>query len=170
MKSRRMSVAVFASFVLASCGSSASSDTTVPSSDSAPITSDATTTTTGKGSDPDSDFCISARDATNTMSLALSSSTVDLDTKTAWTSVVSLFEVVAKKAPDDIHDAAIKINEGLAEYTKVLAKYDYDFAKITADTEASADLARINADPEFTAAGNQLDKYFNDVCGIASGS
>lgn len=65
-------------------------------------------------------------------------------------------------APDEIADDVETIFDGLRRFDEVLAEADYNFLQV--DT---ADLEVLN-DPAFSEAGERIQRYNRDVCGIES--
>lgn len=169
MKTRAtLAIIVVSGLVLVSCGGS-SGDSGASGSDSTVAASDSTAAS--GGSNPDSKFCVAAKDTTSKMETAFAGATDDpTSAKEGWQMMVSLVNDVVAKAPDEIRSAAETIKEGIAAYNDILEKYDYDFAKMGTDEAVAAELAKIGQDPKFNTANDEFTAYLESSCGIVSGS
>ena len=87
--------------------------------------------------------------------------------KEAFTTLQSMAHDLGKNAPAKIKKDVSTEATALDSVIKILAKYDYDFAKLAAAPEF-ADFSSSLDSPEVKAASDRLQAYSTDTCGIAS--
>lgn len=113
--------------------------------------------------------------------LRLTDSGVLSDEETSFTDAAALEEgmtearealdALASDVPSEIKDDFNTVKDGLTGFIDLLEEYDFDFVALaTAAQEDPELLARVEAfgSEEFTQAGENLDAYGADVCGIES--
>lgn len=114
----------------------------------------------GKGGD---DFCALAKKFEEDFEDTGDTSTSD-DAEKEFKELASAIDELADEAPGEIEDDVRTIATALEEYTDLLAKYDYDFAKIPEDEAKDIDLQN----PEVEEASNRVESYFEKVCKMDS--
>ena len=85
------------------------------------------------------------------------------DIKDASDDALKTAQAAAAKAPKDIADTIKIVIAGQVSFVKLLKNNDYDFAKLAADE----DYVTLSEDTDFSDAGDELDTYLDDNCGIA---
>lgn len=154
MKIRFVAPVFLLTISLSACsGSSNSSDVTLV--DKPVATSEAPKSNT--------EFCKNAALSQATMEKIFTDTESDATPEESWDSLLAIASQMLEDAPSEIRDEAREVRQGLVKYAAVLAKYDYDFMAIPDDA-----IAAINADA--TEAGEAVDAYLEEKCGIPQGS
>ena len=114
----------------------------------------------GKGGD---DFCALAKKFEKDFEDTGDASTSE-DTEKEFKELTSAIDKLADEAPGEIEGDIETIATAFNKYDDLLAKYDYDFAKIPEDETKDLDLEN----PEVEAASNRVESYFEKVCKMDS--
>jgi len=115
------------------------------------------------------DFCTSAR-AFDAATAGDSLSNLD---EATFTKLSGMLSDLQAKAPAEIKSDLKTFADGVTNVKAILAKYDYDPTKIAAAAASDPDLQnKIQAlsDERYTAAGERLNKFLDEKCGIKGGS
>src|SRR4051812_30895753 len=149
--------------------STASTSGSTASSESPANTAPASTTTpsfSGKGS---SDLCGYAKqiEASSNLNDVFSGDNPNL--KEAYSKLDDVFNQAVSKSPAEIKPDMQTLQKGFKALEDVLAKYDYDISKMTqaaaSDPSVTQQIQTFDT-PEFQAASQRVDAYFQNVCGI----
>lgn len=124
------------------------------------------------GSDSD-ELCTFARDIEDrTQDTDLFGSTDPVQAEKDWNELLEVMETAESIAPPEIQGDFGILRDGFASIVELLRDYDYDFLAVMQAGEADpAELERLAVfdDPEYQAAAERIDVYFDEVCGIATG-
>lgn len=159
---------------LAACGSSSGSDsekdtttteasggsdssTTKPDDDTSTTDEDATTTVVATGG---GDFCKDLADYINDVS----ASDIDVTDPDAYKQAIEEStkqgKEVLSNAPDELSGAVETILDAQDELIAALKKVDYDYTKLSPDAFDAM------SSPDVQDAGDEVDAYITDTCGI----
>jgi hypothetical protein len=150
-------------------GTATTAGSTASSGSSASSAPDASTTTpsfSGKGS---GDLCGYAKQIEDSQNLDNLFSGDNPNLKDAYAKLDDVFDKAVDKSPAEIKPDMQTLQKGFKALENVLAKYDYDIAKMTqaaaSDPSVTQQLQNFDT-PEFEAASGRVDAYFTNVCGI----
>src|SRR4051794_28491995 len=124
----------------------------------------------GKGS---SDLCGYAKqiEASSNLNDVFSGDNPNL--KDAYSKLDDVFNQAVSKSPAEIKPDMQTLQKGFKALEDVLAKYDYDISKMTqaaaSDPSVMQQIQTFDT-PEFEAASQRVDAYFENVCGIKNTS
>ena len=123
-----------------------------------------TTTTLHFEGDPASEFCALLRQAQVDGGLQAPAAT-PAELEANYTETIRLFTEAAGTAPPEVQTDVGLVLQGLIAFDDALRAVGYSFEAL----EASPDAARISAavnDPSFRIAGDRIEAYKAQVCGI----
>lgn len=83
----------------------------------------------------------------------------------AFREMQSMVADLAASAPSEIADDVKLMSSGINQMVAVLEKYDYDFMALATAPEAEEFMNAMNSE-EMAAAGERLEQYSEEVCGI----
>jgi hypothetical protein len=110
--------------------------------------------------DGSSDFCAMADELEQTDPF----DAVGMDMQAAFESMFDVYDDVVKAAPSEIRGDFETVGEGLRLLQGALEDVDYDFTQL--DDEA---MEEILENARFEEAGERIERYLEEVCGIDSG-
>ena len=187
MRKHALTLAVAATVtLLAACGSdskgaadtttaSTAAETTAPETTTADGTVAPETTTDGTtaGSvNPEfADYCAqiqSYKDETNAMDSLFGGSdlpSVD-DMKAAFGKVQQMLQDLEDKAPAEIKADVATVNAATTDLINFFIENDYDFTKIATDTSLATEFQGIIDNSDASDAGDRLDQWGQENCGI----
>jgi hypothetical protein len=173
--------AALVALLLAGCGGDNSPSAT-PAATSATTSGGSSQTTASGGGDAsttspsfsgsgNSDFCGFAKDLENS-DLANGLTGENADLKGAFTQLNDALSKAEDKAPSEIKADIKTMGDAFKQYSDVLAKYDYDVAKLTAaaqkDPQVLAQATALLSDPKVEEASTRVTAYAEQVCGITT--
>lgn len=79
--------------------------------------------------------------------------------------LVTVLDQAAELAPDDIAEDTAVIADGMAALNDALAAAGYDYDVLAVSPEARGVSEAVN-DPAFTVAGDRVQAYRQQVCGL----
>lgn len=164
-----ISALVAATFILAACGGDSSGDS------SGGINTDSAS---GDSSDLSSDI-LEDMDAAAEMAgvpeecLAISMAMVgamgvdgnDMTDTEALANVPAAFDAIRSKAPEELRGDIDIVKDSYAKYLDILKRYDYDFAKLSADPAAIEEMSEAMSVEGFDEASERFNTWLDSVCG-----
>lgn len=142
--------------VLGGCSGDDSND-----EDAAPPSTSEAPTFTG---DPDSAFCGLLREVDIDATINGEAGTPETVTA-GFQRLVTVLDQVAEAAPEEIAADAAALADGMAALDGALAAVGYDFDVLAVSPDAAEITEAVN-DPAFTIAGDRLQAYRKQVCGL----
>jgi hypothetical protein len=166
-----VSALVAATFILAACGGDSSGDS------SGDIGTDATSVDSsdlGSGSD-----ILENMDGAAEMAgvpeecLEISMAMVgamgvvgnDMTDTEALANVPAAFDAIRSKAPEELRGDIDIVKAGYANYLEILKRFDYDFAKLSADPAAVEEMSEAMNVEGFDEASERFNAWLDSVCG-----
>lgn len=166
MSRSRLAIAATALvFVLGACGGSKSSDSAKVAGDSA----ESSSSDSDSSGDNSSGGLSSVKACAAVKELSPSLGSADSFTEENITDLVSVLGSIKKVADSELKsqvDVALKY---FIQFDALMKKYDYDITKVTEDSEAVATLTELSNSEEMTAAGDAIDAWTKDNCGVTLG-
>lgn len=78
----------------------------------------------------------------------------------------TLIDKMVKEAPDAVKDETKIVADSLVKYSDLMNKLEFDDMGNPTDPEVQSQLEKLSKDPDITAAGETLNAYLGDECGI----
>lgn len=186
MRTRTFTLAALAAIsLLAACGSddegaadttttSTAAETTAPDTTAAETTTPETTTeaTTAGSVNPEfAEYCAQIqdyKDQTNAMDSIFNSSDIPAvdQVKTAMETVDQMMQSLEDNAPAEIKADVATVNAATSELIDFFAANDYDLSKIATDQDLIAQFQDIVDNTDASDAGDNLDTWALENCGI----
>jgi hypothetical protein len=158
------SVSANSSSATTATGAASSNGSTATSSDG----TGSTTTPSFKG-DKNSDFCSYIKNVANS-DFANSLGEDSTKLKDDLEKTQDVLSQAQSKAPSEIKADLGTVSSTIKQYQDLLAKYDYDVAKLTAaaqkDPKVLQQATDLFSDQKFAEASSRIEAYGQQVCGI----
>ena len=87
------------------------------------------------------------------------------DLEAAYTQTIFVLARAAEHAPDELQTDVGLVLEGLIAFDEALRAVGYSFDALEQSPDAAEISAAVN-DPSFTVAGDRIDAYKTQVCGL----
>jgi hypothetical protein len=114
--------------------------------------------------DADSAFCALLRDVDIDATINGEAGTPET-VAAGFQRLVTVLGQVADAAPEEVAEDAAALADGMAALNDALAAVGYDFDVLAVSPDAAAITQAVN-DPAFTIAGDRLQAYREQVCGL----
>jgi len=89
----------------------------------------------------------------------------DMGDTEALANVPAAFDAIRSKAPEELRSDIDIVKAGYANYLDILERYDYDFAKLSADPAAVEEMADAMNVDGFDEASERFNAWLDSVCG-----
>jgi hypothetical protein len=125
----------------------------------------------GFSGDGSGDFCDFMADAQDDVDFeGLDGSATGDDLRAQFQEARDALDTAVDRAPDEIRGDVETLADAFVQLDDLLSEYDYDFTQLAAqaaeDPEAFAEFEAIASDGRYTEAGERIEAYLTDVCGI----
>ncbi|MDP1820968.1 MAG: hypothetical protein Q8K58_13910 [Acidimicrobiales bacterium] len=131
---------------------------------SSTISSSTTTRVPRFTGDPSSPFCTLLRDV-DVEGVLDGEPTTPEEVGAGFRRLVEVLDEAARTAPREVEADAVLLAEGVAALDAALAAVGYDFDALASSPNAVQITEAVN-DPAFTVAGDRLEAYRDQVCGL----
>jgi hypothetical protein len=114
--------------------------------------------------DPDSAFCGLLREAQVDEAFRLPAATPE-ELEANYTETILLFAEAAEQAPPEVQTDIGLVLQGLIAFDEALRAVGYSFEALEQSPDAAEIAAAVN-DPAFRQAGDRIEAYRRQVCGL----